>query len=553
MPVTVKLTLALAFAALTSSAQTPVPITHPTFPTGPTTPLGAQIDALLADPVAAHDHWGIAVTTLDGTPIYGHDEGEYFRPASNTKLFTTAAAMALLKPESTVTTSVWFLKPSADGTSRGGITLIGAGDANISGQAFPYKTPAERRAEGTPATATPPADPLQYLDQFAAEVAKAGVRRIQGRVNGSDELWTYEPYPEAWGIDDMTWGYGAPISALSIVDNQLELTVTPGNTPGAQAVVRVVPDVGYYQFSVQVATVPANTHADVEIDRAPGSKLVRLYGTVAEGEPYKTEIAIQDPAEFAAQAFKLKLQQHGIEVTDGARAFHRPLTDTEGFFRESHEPLTLTDHVDPDTECGASCPQKLSHTSPTLAEDVKLTLKLSQNLHAELMLQRLGAKFGEPDDIQMQSFGEPPVSSKSTTAQGTRVVRQFLLNAGLDGDDFIFFDGSGMSSHDLVAPRATVKLLAYATTQPWFAAWKIGLPIGGEDGTLRSRFPVAPLKDHVFAKTGTLGESRALSGYVDCASGKQVIFSIMVDDHSPGTAADRITMDKIVAAIAAAE
>jgi len=539
MPATSKLSLAFVLAALTAAAQTPAPVAHPTYPTGPTTPLGAQIATLLADP-AAHDHWGIAVTTLDGTPIYGHDEGEYFRPASNNKIFTTAAAMALLKPDSTVTTNVTFFKPSADGTSQGDITLTGAGDANISGQEFPYKTSADRRAEGT--TAPPPADPLQYLDEFAANVAKAGVHRIQGDVIGSDAAWTYEPYPEAWGIDDMTWGYGAPISALSIVDNQLDLTVTPATMPGALATASVIPDTGYYQLSVDVKTVPANTHADVEIDRQPGSKLVRIYGTVAEGEPYKTEIAINDPAEFAAQALKLKLQQHDIEVTGVARAQHRPPTDTEGFFRESHEPLDLTIGSNSGSYCLDTCPLKLSHISPTLAEDVKLTLKLSQNLHAELLLQRLGAK-----------FGDPAPTSKSTTAQGARVVRQFLLNAGLDGDDFIFFDGSGMSSHDLVAPRAAVRLLAYATTQPWFAAWKTGLPIGGEDGTLRSRFPVAPLKDHVFAKTGTLGESRALSGYVDCASGKQVIFSIMVDDHSPGTSADRITMDKIVAAIAAAE
>jgi len=536
MPVTSKLLLALALTTA-ATAQT-----HPIFPTGPSTPLGAQIAALLADPVAAHDHWGIAVTTLDGTPIYGHDEGEYFRPASNNKLFTTAAAMALLKPDSTVTTDLTFFKPSADGTSQGDLTLIGAGDANISGQEFPYKTSAERRAEGIPPAATPPTDPLQYLDEFAAGVAKAGVRRIQGNVIGSDALWTWEPYPEAWGIDDMTWGYGAPISALSIVDNQLDLTVTPGATPGTLATAGVIPDTGYYQLSVEVKTVPANTHADVEIDRAPGSKLVRIYGTVAEGEPYKTEIAIQDPAEFTAQALKLKLQQHGIEVSGVARAQHRLVTDTEGFFRESHEPLDLTSGSTSVSGCLDACPQELSHTSPTLAEDVKLTLKVSQNLHAELMLRRLGAE-----------FGDPVPTGKSTTAQGVRVVRQFLLNAGLDGDDFIFFDGSGMSSHDLVAPRAAARLLAYATTQPWFAIWKASLPLGGEDGTLRSRFPVAPLKDHVFAKTGTLGESRALSGYVDCASGKQVIFSIMVDDHSPGTSADRITMDKIVAAIAAAE
>ena len=133
------------------------------------------------------------------------------------------------------------------------------------------------------------------------------------------------------------------------------------------------------------------------------------------------------------------------------------------------------------------------------------------------------------------------------------MVRQWLINAGLDGNDFVFYDGSGLSSHDLVTPRATTQLLAFAATQPWFAQWKAALPLGGVDGTLEHRFTEPPLKGHVFAKTGTLGESRALSGYLDAASGKQIIFSIMADTHTPASTADRATMDKIVAAIAATQ
>lgn len=140
-----------------------------------------------------------------------------------------------------------------------------------------------------------------------------------------------------------------------------------------------------------------------------------------------------------------------------------------------------------------------------------------------------------------------------STAEGVRVIRQFLINAGIDKDDFVFFDGSGLSGHDLVTPRATAKLLQFATTQPWFAEWKGSLPVGGVDGSLETRFGKAPLKDHVFAKTGTLGEARALSGYLGCASGRTIIFSIMVGNHLPETNADRDAMDKIVAAVAAAE
>jgi D-alanyl-D-alanine carboxypeptidase/D-alanyl-D-alanine-endopeptidase (penicillin-binding protein 4) len=178
-----------------------------------------------------------------------------------------------------------------------------------------------------------------------------------------------------------------------------------------------------------------------------------------------------------------------------------------------------------------------SHQSPELLDDVTVTNKVSQNLHAELWLHHLGRR---------------TPCGKGSTVDGARLVRAFLENAGIDKDDFVFFDGSGLSGHDLVTPRATARLLLYASTQPWFADWKKTLPVGGEDGSLADRFGKAPLKDHVFAKTGTLGEARALSGYLECASGRTVIFSIMVGNHMAQTNEDRDVMDKIVAAIAAA-
>jgi D-alanyl-D-alanine carboxypeptidase/D-alanyl-D-alanine-endopeptidase (penicillin-binding protein 4) len=182
------------------------------------------------------------------------------------------------------------------------------------------------------------------------------------------------------------------------------------------------------------------------------------------------------------------------------------------------------------------------HSSPLLAADVTFTNKISQNLHAEVLLRNIA-------QIDCDESGAYP-----------KAVRQFLINAGIDKDDFVFYDGSGLSGYDLVTPRAVAKLLSFAAhdpktgaPQPWFADWKASLPIGGVDGTLADRFTTAPLKGHVFAKTGTMGEARALSGYLDCASGQTVIFSILVDHHLPGDSADRDAMDKIVAAIAAAE
>jgi len=314
---------------------------------------------------------------------------------------------------------------------------------------------------------------------------------------------------------------------------------TPDSFSASVTTVKVWPGIAYYTLDVKVTTVEAKAASSVRIDRDPGSKVLRIRGTVAVGKPYTDEIAIDDPAEYAAVALKSLLEMDDVHVTGVARARHRLSENTAGFNTESSAPLpklplAAQSPTREEVDCTA-CPPHAERISPTLAEDVAVTLKVSQNLHAEMLLRRLGAQYG----------------ADGSFAEGARVVRQFLLNAGVDGDDFIFYDGSGLSGHDLVTPRATARLLAYATGQPWFAQWRAGLPIGGEDGTLVKRFPNAPLKDHLFAKTGTLSEARALSGYVDCASGKTVIFSVMVDNHAPNTPADRDAMDRIVAAIAA--
>jgi D-alanyl-D-alanine carboxypeptidase/D-alanyl-D-alanine-endopeptidase (penicillin-binding protein 4) len=302
------------------------------------------------------------------------------------------------------------------------------------------------------------------------------------------------------------------------------------------------PDIGYYKLVVQVRTGEPKSAARTFVNREVGTRTVMVSGELPpEGKDIE-QVAVADPPLFAALALRSELVAHGVAVQGEARAEERPSYQTDSFGKQSHEPIpklpTQVTSMTPQHLCVDTCPVRLAmRTSPALDQDVALTLKESQNLHAEQMLRRLGTAWGRDGSL----------------AQGTRVLRQFLLNAGLDGNDFLFFDGSGLSDHDLVTPRTTAQLLAYATTQPWFAVWKAAQPLGGVDGTLANRFTEPPLKGHVFAKTGTLGESRALAGYLDAASGRQIIFSIMADDHAPGSSADRMVMDKIVAAIAATQ
>ncbi|WP_035346812.1 D-alanyl-D-alanine carboxypeptidase/D-alanyl-D-alanine endopeptidase [Edaphobacter aggregans] len=511
---------------------------------GPCTELARQIAEVVADPAVARAHWGIVVTAMGGAPIYAMNEGQLFQPASNTKMFTTATALTLMGPNATFETKVVARgKFNGPVNLAGDVVIVGGGDANLSGRPIPYVPPALRPTVA-PGETPPPGPPaLRYLEEMADQVAKTGLNVVNGDVVGDDTLYPWEPYPEDWSIDDAVWGYGAPISALTVTDNQLAVKVAPGTAAGQPAIVTVDPLFPYYTVdTTALVTGPAKSGSHVQMDRAVGSRVLRIYGSIAvDAHPDDEDVAFQDPAEFAAAALKSMLEARGIVVTGVARAKHRLPVDSRGFMQASHEPVAGLDWAKSyaPARAGAMAGETVlaQHLSPALIEDMVVTNKVSQNLHAEMFLRNVGAA----------------VLGDGSTVNGARVVRAFLtMRVGVDPDDFVFFDGSGLSGHDLVTPRATARLLQFASTQPWFADWKRTLPIGGQDGSLVERFPTAPLKDHVFAKTGTLGEARALSGYLDCASGKTVIFSIMVSAHTPRSNVDREAMDRIVGLIAAA-
>ena len=484
---------------------------------------------------------------MEGAPIFSRNEGQFFQPASNAKLFTTAAALALLGPNATVTTTATGVGVFAGKEHlKGNIYLSGAGDANLSGRAVPYARNTEEAFS-----------PLRNLDDLADQVAQTGLKTVDGDIIGIALREAWQPYPPGWSVDDLVWGYGAPVSRLSINDNELKLTIRPAAEMSSRAIVELSPDIPYFAVTNDVMTVSAGWRTQIEVARTPGSKQLRIFGRIAlKADPDTEHISISDPVEFAAIAFKELLEQHGITVTGDAQAEHASPQDARGFREIARQPIDLQRMLTVETatsagtiDCAtpqdpAACPRRAilaSHISPPLSQDVVLTNKLSLNLHAELLLVRLGDRFASNEDLE----GNP-------VAEGVRVTRQFLVDAGVSDDDLAFYDGSGLSTYDEVTPRAIARLLHFASTQSWFQDFKISLPVGGVDGTLESRFTKLPLKGRVFAKTGTMGEGRALSGYLECASGKTVIFSILDNNHAPGTSADRDVMDRIVAAIAAA-
>lgn len=509
-----------------------------------------QLRALTAGPDVAGAHWGVAVTTLDGTQLCGLNEAQLFRPASNNKLFTGAAALALFGADKRFETRVDALGEITAGILHGSLELVGGGDANFGAHDLPYLAPALRPKNSPPEPAS-----IADIEDLADKIVATGLHRVDGDILGNDTWFAWEPYPPDWSADDLLWGYGAPVSALTIHDNEVVYTVSPGTTPGSRAFLTAVPNLPFYTADASIYTRSFNGGCDDRLgyQRAPGSKLLQVFGDIKpKAQPCHQAIAIEDPAEYAALALKQALERRGVQVTGTAKAKHAETRTLGPVIRAEPEikamfPTRLSS-PEGSFDCGANTagtqvpPSKRSvlatHTSPPLAEDLTYTFKVSQNLHAELLLRNLGAAF----------------SCDHTQSAGLAVVREYMLHAGLNLKDFKLYDGSGLSGHDLVTPRAVAKFLAFVATQPWFATYKAALPIAGVDGSLGGRFatPDSPLMGKVFAKTGTLSETRALSGYLTDVSGQTLIFSILVDDHLPGTPADRATMDRIVELIASA-
>ncbi len=490
-------------------------------------PLARAVNRLLADPAVAGAHWGISVVSLDGRQVFSLNDRQLFQPASNAKLFTTGAAFALLPAALTYTTNV-VAEGAVDsaGTLHGPLAILGAGDPNISGRALPYGARTER-----------PNPPLAALENLADQVVRAGVHSVQGDVVGDDTWYPLERYGAGWGVKDLEWLYGAPVSALTVNDNAIFLNVTPGALPSSVPTAQWDPPISYYTLSNSMRTVARGVAAHPGIDRTPGSLEVRLFGTTALGtDGVHAGLAIEDPAQFAAQALLEMLRQRGITVSGHAAARHRLSVDTQPPLEEMSEPLALRAVAALTVEPPTGGHRILAtHVSPPLAQDLVVTNKVSQNLHAELALRTLGKL----------------LANDGSFPQGARVVRQFLINAGVRPQEFFFYDGSGLSAEDLIAPRAATMLLAYAARQPWGAAYRATLPVAGIDGTLGTRFVRSPLKGKLFAKTGTLAEASALSGYLIAASGRTLAFSILVNDRHPGSDAELAVMDKLAEAIAA--
>jgi D-alanyl-D-alanine carboxypeptidase/D-alanyl-D-alanine-endopeptidase (penicillin-binding protein 4) len=460
-----------------------------------------RIDSILDSTEASRRaYWGVRIVDLtDESVIYARNADHFFIPASNTKLLSTALALKRLGPGFRFTTVVLSESaPDGNGRIAGDLRLVGGGDPNLSARILPYV-----KDEFGP-------DPLHDIAEMADQVVAKGVRKIDGDIVGDDTAFVYEPFPDGWSVDDAVWEYGAPVSALTLNDNSVSVKITPGAKAGDLATISMSPALDEFVILNRVRTVAAGERR-ISFERLPGGNELVVRGQIAQNaEAYAQKLGVDDPAVFAARALRSELIKRGVAISGSAVARHR-------------QPDDLTPV--------AGGHELASHVSHPYIEDLQVTNKESQNLHAELaILQVARAKSG---------IG----SRKAALAE----MKTFLQEFGIEPGDYFLRDGSGLSRMTLLTPNLLTKLLIGMYNSPLRDEWVSLLPVGGEDGTLKRRFAAnKKAAAAVHAKTGSISHVAALSGYVLPDAGRSYAFSIIANNVNGADNATRALIDKIV-------
>jgi len=467
---------------------------------------GRRVDTALAATGPDKGFWGVLVTDADtGEVLYSRNAGNFFLPASDAKLFTTALALATLGPAYRVRTTVTATDTlDANGVLSGDLLLNGRGDANLSNRKFPYDKKVERDCASDKALAA-----------LADAVVARGVKEIDGNVIADDSLFPQERFPSGWTVDDMLWSYGAAVSAIAVNDNTFTLELRPGSLAGDPATYAVDPASNFYTIENLIVTGPHGSEEKLAASREPGSRLVRVSGAMPAGAPpRRLTIAIEEPAEYAATLLARLLQARGVQIRGVARARHF-----------GDPPLASSDH--PAETVLAE------RVGEPLAEEVRHVNKNSLNLHAELLL------------LLAAHEKAGVVSREDAVKFAADSYRSFEIANG----DMVLSDGSGLSRRDLVTPRAIVKLLNYAATQSWGEVYRSSLPVAGVDGTLSERMKNTAAEGHIAAKTGTVEHVVALSGYATTARGAHLTFSILGNNNSLHAQSADAVLDSIAVAM----
>src|SRR5438477_2387321 len=467
--------------------------------------LESRIKKIMERSEFAHSRFGIKFISADtGNVVYELNSPQLFVPGSTTKLLSVGTALELLGGDYRFHTKIYRTGPiQKDGTLDGDLILVASGDLNLSNRIQPDGSLAfedEDHSYGGPDSKGLPGDPLQVIREFARQVASKGIKRVKGRVLVDATL-----FPEG----ERELGTGVVISPIVVNDNVVDVLVSPGATEGSPVQLKIAPQTSYVTIINQATTQKAGskTSLNYENEKAnpDGTRSVTLTGSLAlAAKPTMASYPVPEPSRYAATLFMEALKQEGVVSAIS------PPADQIGF--KALAAKYTADNV------------LVEHVSPPFKEEAKVTLKVSQNLHASSMPYLLGALISHKD--------------KQIDQAGFDLEHDFLAKAGLDLGGAAQSDGAGGNAY--FSPDFMVHYLLYMSKQKDYEDFYRALPILGKDGTLVKIQVNSPAAGHVHAKTGTYGSydalnkklmvtGKGLAGYMDTANGKHLILALYVN------------------------
>ncbi|MCB9889703.1 MAG: D-alanyl-D-alanine carboxypeptidase/D-alanyl-D-alanine-endopeptidase [Planctomycetes bacterium] len=464
----------------------------------PDTSPGPDLSVVTGKAAYRHAHWGLHVEDRHtGEVLLSWNGARLFAPASNTKLFSVAAAFEALGPDFRFETPVYRTGPVRDGgVLDGHLVLRASGDFTLGGRddghgGIQVTDSDHIYARGNPHTRLTSADPLAGLRHLAARVRAAGIIRARD-VIVDDRI--FRPCAS-------TGSGPRQVTPIAINDNLLDFVVRP-TAPRQSARVDWRPQMSGIRVESRVTTVAHGTY-DVQVSR-PEPGLYVLTGSIPMGSSPRVEIhEVADPTAMARRAFLDCLRRAGVEIDADAAA------------------PNATQLLPAD---GAGLQLVASLVSAPFAAAARLILKTSHNLHASALPLLIESRHGT-GELQ----------------RGLQRERMLLHSLGVATDELSFGGGAGGARADMATPRATVQLLRDVASRPWFEAFRDALPVLGVDGTLARVGTDSAARGHVRAKTGTyyvydamhqrsLLTSKALAGYIHTRRGRELVFSVVVNN-----------------------
>ena len=455
----------LAFGSARLFAQEP--------PLAVATALKAAVDR---HPVRGAKVGVVARRLSDGKEVFSFHGSEMFELASNTKLFTTAAALQKLGADYEFRTALIANGQVQEGVLQGDLVVVGAGDPSFSSRVSK--------------------DAMTVPREFAKGIQAAGIRHITGDLVMDDRLFDRVYRAPGWPKAEWLWWYAAPISALSFNDNCAEVKVTGGSAPDAPATISTNPSFPGMRFVNHCSTGAKDRPGEVTFERAEDGAIVAS-GRVPVGASRSETIAVEDPAMYLAAALQTEMAKAGIRLDGKAR-----------LVSENEKP-----------QPGA---REIFAWKSKLLDSISAANKRSQNFCAEQILKTTGAaRFG-----------------KGSFESGTAAVREFTRALHLPDESVALVDGCGLSPEDCATPQAVAAMLEVIYRSKMQDAFFGALATNGEpETTLKKRLADDPaIRGRIHAKTGTIkaNGASALSGYAQATDGEVYAFSILVNGFRPG-------------------